>query len=69
MGDINAKIKLGFNLGHLPKHKFKVFFIAISRTTRSILMKFGMQAGQTPAKRLKQKENMVQFMSSYKRQI
>ena len=47
--------KWGFNLGRLQKHKFKVFFTAISKTKRAWMMNFCMQAHLTPTKRFKQK--------------
>ena len=52
------KQKKDFNLGRLPKHKFKVFFLAISKITRARMTKFCMQAHLTPTKRFKQKNRV-----------
>ena len=41
-----------FNLGCLQKHKFKVFFIAISKIPRARMMKFCIQAHLNKTKRL-----------------
>ena len=56
----SGKEKLGFNLGRLPKHKFKVCFTAISKTKRTRMMKLCMQAHMTPTKRFKQQQKRVE---------
>ena len=59
--------KWSFNLGRLPKHKFKVFFTAISKTAIARMI-FCMKAHLTQTKRFKRKIG-IQFRSSSKTQI
>ena len=47
---LKQKIKKGFYLAHLPKHKVKVFFIAISKTLRARMITFCIQAHPTLTK-------------------